>query len=129
MKNPYIIGIAGGSGAGKTFFLKALRKHFDEDALCIISQDNYYRPVEEQLADENGYINFDRPEGVDHEGFLRDIDLLSKGQTVIMQEYMFNQPGVIGGKIELKPAPVIIVEGLFIFHFEDIRRLLDLKIF
>ena len=129
MKKPYLIGIAGGSGAGKTFFLKALREHFDEDALCIISQDNYYRPANEQALDEMGYINFDRPEGIDKAAFLMDIELLSKNQTIIRQEYMFNQPGFTGQMIELKPAPVIIIEGLFIFHFPEISKILDLKIF
>ena len=129
MKKPYIIGIAGGSGAGKTFFLKSLRQHFDENTLCIISQDNYYRPANEQILDDNGQINFDRPEGIDDAAFLEDVALLSKNQTVSRQEYMFNQPGVVGQIIELKPAPVVIVEGLFIFHFTKIRKIFDLKIF
>ena len=129
LKKPYIIGIAGGSGAGKTFFLKSLRQHFDEKALCIISQDNYYRQATEQILDENGQINFDRPEGIDDAAFLEDVALLSENQTVTRQEYMFNQPGVAGQIMELKPAPVVIVEGLFIFHFPKIKEIFDLKIF
>ena len=129
LKKPYIIGIAGGSGAGKTFFLKALRPYFDKNTLCIISQDNYYRPANEQILDENGQINFDRPEGIDDVAFLEDIGILLKNEIVTRQEYMFSQPGIIGQFIELKPAPVIIVEGLFIFHFPEIREIFDLKIF
>ncbi len=129
MTKPFIIGIAGGSGAGKTVFLKSLRDHFDEDALCVISQDNYYRPANEQVRDENNEINFDRPEGIHNKGFLKDIELLSEKKTVIRQEYMFNQPGVKGKALIMKPAPIIIVEGLFIFYFSEIRTILDLKIF
>lgn len=129
MKKPYIIGIAGGSGAGKTFLLKKLREHLDENSLCIISQDNYYRPAYEQLLDENGQINFDRPEGIDDEAFLKDIDALSNNQPVTRQEYMFNKPGVTGQLIELKPAPVMVIEGLFIFHFPEIKKRTGLKIF
>jgi len=126
---PYLIGIAGGSASGKTFFLKSLRSHFNEDEVCIISQDNYYKPAIYQVKDEKGVINFDLPNGVDHAKFMEDVRSLSQNKSIEIQEYMFNQPGVIGGMITLKPAPVIIVEGIFIFHFKDIREILDLKVF
>lgn len=129
MGKPYIIGIAGGSGAGKTLFLKRIQAYFNAENISVISQDNYYRPAHEQVRDENGEINFDRPEGIDHEAFLKDIEALSGNKLVQRREYMFNQPGVTGKNIIIKPAPLIIVEGLFIFHFPEIRNLLDLKIF
>jgi len=126
---PYLIGIAGGSASGKTYFLKLLRAFFTDDEVCIISQDNYYKPANQQLTDNQGMINFDLPEGVDDQQFLKDIENLSRNESFEMQEYMFNQPGVIGGMITIKPAPVIIVEGLFIFHFRAINKILDLKVF
>lgn len=76
-----------------------------------------------------GQINFDRPEGIDMPAFLKDIKTLSNGKPITRQEYMFNQAGVVGRLLELKPAPVIIIEGLFIFHFPEIREILDFKIF
>ena len=129
MSKPYIIGIAGGSGAGKTLFLKLLQAYFNEENVSVISQDNYYRPAHDQVRDENGVINFDLPEGIDHEAFLKDIEMLYGNHAVQTTEYMFNQPGVKGNVIIIKPAPIIIVEGLFIFHFPEIRNVLDLKIF
>jgi uridine kinase len=126
---PYLIGIAGGSASGKTYFLRSVRQHFTEEQVCIISQDNYYRPVVEQQKDDKGEINFDLPEGVNDDQFLEDIARLARGETVGRQEYMFNQQGVAGKMLTLKPAPVIITEGIFIFHFHEIREMLDLKIF
>ena len=58
-KKPFIIGVAGGSGSGKTFFLKCFLHHFKADEVSLISQDDYYRPKQEQKIDENGWINFD----------------------------------------------------------------------
>jgi uridine kinase len=129
IRSSYIIGIAGGSASGKTYFLRSIRNHFKEEEVCIISQDNYYRPVSEQSRDLKGHINFDLPEGVDDRRFLDDIVRLSLGQSIEMEEYTFNQPGIRGKQIKLQPAPIIIVEGLFIFYFERISKLLNLKIY
>jgi len=126
---PYLIGIAGGSASGKTLFLKKIREQFGVDEVCIISQDNYYRPAQNQKVDENGVINFDLPEGVDEARFLKDIDTLTQNNTVQYEEYTFNQPGVKGKMIVLEPAPVIMVEGLFLFHFTGVKNRLDLKVF
>ncbi|MGZ5303261.1 MAG: uridine kinase family protein, partial [Bacteroidia bacterium] len=63
-KNFYLIGIAGGSASGKTYFLQSIRKVFPNNEVCIISQDDYYRPAAEQSVDENGEINFDLPESI-----------------------------------------------------------------
>ena len=87
-QKPYIIGIAGGSGSGKTFFLKCFLKHFAEHEITLVSQDDYYIP-----------------------------------------EYTFNNIALEPKLLEIKSAPIIIVEGLFIFHFEEINALLDHRIF
>lgn len=125
----YIIGIAGGSASGKTYFLRSLRRFFGEEAVCIISQDNYYHPAEKQTVDDKGFINFDLPEAIDVPAFLGDLHALKNGNEVMRQEYMFNQPGLTGGMLTLKPAPVIVIEGIFTFHFPAISDLLDLKVF
>jgi uridine kinase len=125
----YIIGIAGGSASGKTYLLKALRNFFSEGELCIISQDNYYHPADRQALDEKGFINFDLPEAIDTAAFLNDLNELKNGNPVQRQEYMFNQPGLIGSMLTLQPAPAIVIEGIFTFHFPEIFDMLDLKIF
>lgn len=123
-----IIGISGGSGSGKTTFIKALRSFFNEDQLCIISQDDYYRPREEQLVDENGIQNFDLPQSIDLEAFLQDINALVDGKTVKRLEYTFNNKDAEAGYVTFKPAPIIVVEGLFIFHDKGIAGILDYSI-
>lgn len=126
---PYLIGITGGSGSGKTSIIHELREMFSEEKLCIISQDEYYHPREKQIWDDAGYQNFDLPESIDHDLFIRDIRKLINGETVTKSQYTFNNPGKESKSLSFKPAPVIIVEGLFVFYFDDIHNLMDLKIY
>jgi uridine kinase len=128
MKKSVIIGISGGSGSGKTTFIKTLSQNFDLVSLCVISQDEYYFPRDTQLIDDQGIHNFDLPSAIDIQAFLRDIKKLMEGETVIKKEYTFNNELVEPKIIELKPAKVIIVEGLFIFQNEELRELLDYTI-
>jgi uridine kinase len=129
MTKPFTIGITGGSGSGKTFFLKNLESRFTNNELCLISQDHYYHPREMQQHDERGIKNFDLPESIDHKQFQLDIQTLKRGEVLRKKEYTFNNPNVTPKILEFKPAPVIIVEGLFVQYFPDIERELDLKIF
>ena len=127
---PFIIGIAGGSGSGKTFFLKCFLNHFSSDEVSLVSQDDYYFPVPEGMtAEENKLYNFDLPETIDHDHFEADINSLIAGRSISKKEYTFNNPSLVPKILEIKPAPIIIVEGLFILHFRKIAELLDMKIF
>jgi uridine kinase len=126
---PFLIGITGGSGSGKTTFIKELRKAFTEAEVCILSQDDYYFPREQQLTDEVGVKNFDLPGSIDKKSFKVDVERLLAGNDVERLEYTFNNEKSSPKTLVFKPAPVIIVEGIFVFHFKKIRRLLDLKIY
>ena len=126
---PYIIGIAGGSASGKTSFLRDLKAKMPKGSVCIISQDNYYKPIEEQLIDENGETNFDLPESINRGHFYEDLKKLRAGGTIKIKEYTFNNKNKEPGHLIVKPAPVIVMEGLFIFHYEEIRKSLDLRVY
>lgn len=127
--NPLIIGIAGGSGSGKTFFLNSFLHHFKNDEITLISQDDYYIPAGEMTQEENKLYNFDLPSTIDDEQFHIDVKKLIKGEVVYKKEYSFNNPLAVVKILEIKPAPILIVEGLFILHFKQIAELLNLKIF
>ncbi|TCD17811.1 uridine kinase [Pedobacter psychrodurus] len=128
-KKPFIIGIAGGSGSGKTFFLNCFLHHFKQDEVTLVSQDDYYIPAGEMTQEENKLYNFDLPSTIDSEQFLRDIKQLMSGEVVYKKEYNFNNPLAVVKILEIKSAPIIIVEGLFILHFKEIAALLDHAIF
>jgi uridine kinase len=129
MSKPFTIGITGGSGSGKTFFLQGLSACFGAHEICLISQDNYYKPRDQQPIDENGIKNFDLPVSIDHEAFRHDLLILKSGQNVIKQEYTFNNPQAKTRMLEFKSAPIIVVEGLFVQYFEEISNELDLRVF
>ncbi|HTN21752.1 MAG TPA: hypothetical protein VL125_14810 [Pelobium sp.] len=128
-KKPYVLGVAGGSGSGKTFFLKAFLNHFSADEVCLVSQDDYYIPQGEMTAEENRLHNFDLPTCIEVEQFEKDVfDLLSY-KTVYKQEYTFNNPNLKPKLLEIKPAPILILEGLFIYHYQNIDAVFDYRIF
>lgn|SRR5690606_15344698 len=130
MKNkPFVMGIAGSSGSGKTFFLNCFLDHFHPDEITLISQDDYYIPANTKTQEENKLYNFDLPTAINREAFFRDIQALFNGETIYKEEYTFNNPNIKPKILEIKPAPILIVEGLFIFHYSEVNELLNEKIF
>lgn len=128
-KQPFVIGVTGGSGSGKSTFVRRLRDNFQEEEVCLLSMDDYYKPREEQESDEQGVKNFDLPSSIDAKAFRKDLKRLINGETVEKLEYTFNNEKTNPKTLIFKPAPVIIVEGLFVFHNKKIRKLLDLRLF
>ena len=129
MSEPYFIGIAGGSGSGKTFFLNKLKKDFRTSSVCFISLDDYYLPRNLQKTDEEGVKNFDLPESIDAEDLYKDILRLKNNEEVERTEYTFNNDEAEAGKIIYLPSKVYIIEGLFVYHYSEIRKLFDLKLY
>lgn len=127
---PYLIGVAGGSGSGKTFFLKCFLSHFSASEVSLVSQDDYYIPVAHNMTpEENKLYNFDLPDTIDRHQFVADMNSLLNCQPVLKEEYTFNNPNAVPKMLEISPAPIVIIEGLFIMHFREIADKLDLKIF
>ena len=125
----YLIGIAGGSGSGKTSFLRELMNRFTSEEVALVSQDNYYQPSSRQEPDENGVLNFDMPTSIDRKHFHDDMLRLMAGESIEKLEYNFNNPAWEPKKVTVNPAPVIIMEGLFIFHYTEIYNHLDYKVY
>lgn len=129
MGDPYIVGICGGSGSGKTSFINDLANVLPPGSVSIVTQDNYYKPIEDQHRDENGEVNFDLPGSIDRATLANDIDSLLNGRSIFRSEYTFNNQEKEPDLIEVLSTPVIIIEGLFVLHFEEIRKHMDLKVF
>ena len=125
----YVVGLTGASGAGKTTFINQIKATFGESDICLISQDNYYKPRELQEKDDQGVENFDLPSSINGEEFANDIQKLIKGQTLQREEYTFNNELVTPKILTFSPAPILLIEGIFIYHFPEIMRLIDLKLF
>ncbi|MDX9749776.1 MAG: hypothetical protein RBT71_01670 [Flavobacteriales bacterium] len=125
----YLVGVAGGSGSGKTSLVRAVRDGLPAGMTCIISQDDYYRPIEHQAVDANGRVNFDLPGGVDLEALVADLHALAAGKPVMRREYTFNNDGRAPALVELRPAPVVLVEGLFVLHHAPLREMFDLRVY
>ncbi|WP_020604454.1 uridine kinase [Spirosoma spitsbergense] len=126
---PFIVGITGGSASGKTSFLKGVLSAFSEDQICLISQDNYYLSRDIIPVDDQGIHNFDLPETIDHHLYAQHIGQLRDGQIITQKEYTFNNPAIIPRILTFNPAPIIVVEGIFVFHFRELADQMDLKIF
>lgn len=124
-----IIGICGGSGSGKTTLLDKLSEYYVYLNPSVFSMDNYYKPIEEQAIDENGKVNFDLPTALDERRLVDDLYRLIQGEEIMVKEYHFNAPPDLDTTIIIKPSKLIIVEGLFLFHYEMVRSILDYSIF
>ena len=129
MKKPFIVGITGGSASGKTLFLERLLSSFDPDEVCLISQDNYYKPRHMQPIDPQGVLNFDTPFSIDFEQYAADIRKIQSGETVYREEYTFNNASKKPKMLTFVSAPVVVVEGIFVLYYPELTHLLDLKIF
>lgn len=128
-KKPLIVGIAGGSGSGKTTVLRAMALKLGEERVTLFSQDNYYKPIEDQETDANGEVNFDLPTAIDRERFVADLRSLQEGHVVEVAEYDFNSSGADPTVLRIAPRDVIVTEGLFVFCYPEVWEMLDLRLY
>jgi uridine kinase len=128
-KKPYLVGIVCGSASGKTSFQHDLAARFPAGQCAVVSQDNYYRPLEEQTQDAAGFFNFDLPTAIYRDQLLADLQTLTRGESITNKEFTFNQVNKPRRTLVIAAAPVILVEGLFLFHCEEIRACFDLRVF
>lgn len=122
------IGIAGGTGSGKSTFTNRLKAVFGE-AITVIYHDNYYRKQDELPFEERKKINYDHPDALETSLLVRHLQKLKDGKTVNCPVYDFSQHNRSNETITIKPNKVIIVEGILIFQDKRLRDLFDIKIF
>ena len=123
-----VIGIAGGTGSGKTTLMNNLIERF-AGSVTVLSHDNYYRRNDHLTYDQRCLINYDEPAALETDLMARHLDQLRRGQTIQCPVYDFSQHNRSDETIEISPMSVIIVEGILIFENKELRDLMDIKIF
>lgn len=124
-----IIGIAGGTGCGKTTVVNTLIDQLPEGEVVVISQDSYYKDTSHLTYNYRVKINFDHPRSIDFELLVAHLKELKKGNSIEQPVYSFVKHNRTGDSILTKPRKVIIVEGILILTNPEIRELFDIKIF
>ena len=126
--NTMVIGIAGGTGSGKTTLTLRLKERFGED-VSILYHDNYYRQHDEMPYEERCKLNYDHPDAFDTERLVEDLRALQRGETVHSPTYDYTVHNRAAETVEVRPAKVVLVEGILIFVDPVLRSLMDIKIF
>ncbi len=129
MKNDIlVIGIAGGTGSGKTTLMNNLISQF-ADVVTILSHDNYYKRHDELTYEQRCLLNYDEPDALETDLMARHLDQLRQGQPIDCPVYDFTLHNRSDKTIRIVPKKVIIVEGILIFENKELRDLMDIRIF
>ena len=128
MEKILVIGIAGGTGSGKTTLMKNLIARFG-DVVTVLSHDNYYRRHDELTYEERSALNYDEPAAMETELMVQHLQQLREGKPVLCPVYDYTVHNRSDETVEIEPKRVIIVEGILIFENKQLRDLMDIKIF
>lgn len=129
MKDCIIIGVAGGSGSGKTTVANNLVKAFKAEDAVLVEQDAYYRELLNMSIEEKAKVNFDHPDSIEFELLKKHLEMLKEGKSIDRPIYDFTTHSRKEGAVRINSSKIIIVEGILIFAVPEIRELLDVKIF
>ncbi len=129
MKKCILIGIAGGSGSGKTSLAIKLLKEYGNNKLAVIEQDSYYKNLAHLTFDERAIYNYDHPDAIDIDLFQSQLSILLNGRNINIPIYDFSQHVRLKNTKMITPFPVIIVEGILVLYFQQLRQLMVIKIY
>lgn len=124
-----VIGIAGGTGSGKTTVANNLVRRLDIDAVTVIQQDAYYRDLSALAPPQRDLLNFDHPDSIENELFVSHLRALKAGEEIEQPIYDFTRHLRTPETDRVAPRDVIIAEGILLFHFPDVREALDIRIY
>lgn len=124
-----IVGIAGGTGAGKSTVVRRIMKQLPPDKVGLLPQDNYYRDNSHLPLEERQKLNFDHPDSIEFELLLHHLEELKKGNTIQMPTYSYLTCTRNEETITIIPRDVIVVEGILIMSNRQMREMLDIKVF
>lgn len=125
---PYIVGVAGGSASGKTEIVKTLKKHF-EDKIEIIEHDNYYFAHDNLTMDERASLNYDHPQAFETDLLIEHVKKIINNEEIDIPTYDFTIHTRSSDTLKKFPKPIVIVEGILVLENEELRNLMDMKVF
>ena len=128
MNDILVIGIAGGTGSGKTTLMNNLIQTFSGD-VTVLSHDNYYKRHDDLTYEQRCALNYDEPAALETDLMARHLDRLRHGQAIDCPVYDFTQHNRSDETVRIVPKKVIIVEGILIFENKELRELMDIRIF
>lgn len=129
MINTKVIGVAGGTGSGKSTLVKRLQEAFADDDVETLSHDYYYKQNDDLSFDERRKLNYDHPQAFDTAMMVEHIRTLKEGVPIERPVYSFVDHNRLKETVKLIPAKVLIVEGILIFDSRELRDLMDIKVF
>lgn len=129
MEAPYIIGVAGGSGSGKTFFARELQKILGDEKCTILYQDNYYIDQSHRFDGDGGSVNFDHPDSLDFALLAKGLAALKAGQSIKVPIYDFATHTRNTETLDCHPKKIILVDGILILDSSLVREVLDEAVF
>ena len=124
-----LVGIAGGTGSGKSTLANRLHGALGSQLSCLVAQDNYYRDLSGMPFEARGSVNYDHPESIDASLLASHLKNLKEGRDIALPLYDFARHIRSSGGSPLKAAPVVIVEGILVLVWPEVRSLLDVAIF
>jgi uridine kinase len=126
---PLVIGVAGGSGSGKTTITNAIVEQVGPDQVALVEHDSYYREYGSLPFAERARINFDHPDSLETELLIEHLDRLISGQSIEKPLYDFTTHARLPETVTVEPKPTIVVDGILVFVERALRELMDLKIY
>ena len=128
MQNVIVIGIAGGTGSGKSTMIQKIKEEF-HDNITILSHDFYYKRHDQLTYEERTKLNYDHPDAIETDLMIEHVRQLRQWKTVERPVYDFTIHNRVDETVEVYPAKVVVVEGILIFENQELRDLCDIKVF
>ena len=128
-QRPIVIGVAGGTGSGKTTVSQAILSRVGSQRIAFLQHDSYYRELSHLAAEERSQINFDHPNSLDNDLLVQHLDELCRGNAVEVPIYDFTTDNRCADVMHVLPQPVVVVEGILIFAERALRDRMDVKIY
>lgn len=125
---PVLVGIAGGTGSGKTTVARRIQQGVGERS-ALLQHDWYYKELDHMTPAERARVNFDHPDSLDNELLVHHLQLLKAGETIEAPQYDFTRHNRRDETVRVEPVPVIVIEGILLFALPELRDVFDIKLY